>query len=110
MMRSPHDEALALLARAPYVHLASTTREGAPLLRAVHGAVCDGMLCFHGSPVGEKTEAEGRPAVIGYEELVAEIPSYWTDAEMAWKMSGTRQYQDLAVRSFYLTNADAKQT
>ncbi len=82
-MRSPHDEALALLARAPYVHLASTTREGAPLLRAVHGAVCDGMLCFHGSPVGEKTEAEGRPAVIGYEELVAEIPSYWTDAEMA---------------------------
>lgn len=82
-MRAPHGEALALLARAPWVHLACVGDDGLPVLRAVHGVLVEGALCFHGAPVGEKTAVAGRPAVASYEELVAEVPSYWTDAELA---------------------------
>lgn len=83
MMRAPHEAALALLRRAPYVHLASTTPEGEPVLRAVHGVLCADALYFHGSPVGEKVSLAERPCVISYEELLADIPSYWTDPLMA---------------------------
>lgn len=77
------DQALAYLAGAPYVHLASTTADGAPVLRAVHGVVVDGWLAFHGAPDGEKLEILGRPCVVSAEEIVAEIPSYWLDPERA---------------------------
>ena len=76
-------EALALLLRAPVVHVASTTVDGDPILRTVHGVVVDGALAFHGAPAGEKTEALGRNAVISAEEMVAEIPSYFVDPERA---------------------------
>lgn len=74
---------MRLLMSAPYVHLASTTPDGAPVVRAVHGVVMDDALCFHGSPVGEKTTLVGREAVVVYEQLLADIPSYWTDETMA---------------------------
>jgi GNAT superfamily N-acetyltransferase/nitroimidazol reductase NimA-like FMN-containing flavoprotein (pyridoxamine 5'-phosphate oxidase superfamily) len=83
MMRSSREQAIALLAGAPYVHLASSGPDGQPVLRALHGVVCDGALYFHGSPAGEKVSLVGREAVVAHEELVAEIPSYWTDATMA---------------------------
>ncbi|MBL8681925.1 MAG: GNAT family N-acetyltransferase [Myxococcales bacterium] len=83
MLRSSREDALRLLMSAPYVHLASTTPDGAPVVRAVHGVVVDDALCFHGSPVGEKTTLVGREAVVVYEQLLADIPSYWTDATMA---------------------------
>lgn len=76
-------EAEALLARAPVVHIASTTAEGEPLVRTVHGVVVRGAVAFHGAPAGEKTEAVGRPAVVSCEEIVAAIPSYFTDPERA---------------------------
>ncbi|MFN7971917.1 MAG: GNAT family N-acetyltransferase [Acidobacteriota bacterium] len=76
-------EALALLARSEVVHLATTTRDGAPVLRTVHGVVVDGRLCFHGAPAGEKSETVGRDAVVGVEEIVAPIPSYYVDPERA---------------------------
>jgi GNAT superfamily N-acetyltransferase/nitroimidazol reductase NimA-like FMN-containing flavoprotein (pyridoxamine 5'-phosphate oxidase superfamily) len=79
----PHEDAIAMLQGAPYVHLASSTPDGAPVLRAVHGVVCDGMVCFHGAPVGEKTTLVGREAVLSYEEVIAEVPSYWTDPVLA---------------------------
>jgi GNAT superfamily N-acetyltransferase/nitroimidazol reductase NimA-like FMN-containing flavoprotein (pyridoxamine 5'-phosphate oxidase superfamily) len=41
------------------------------------------MVIFHGSPVGEKQEAAGRPAVISVEESVASVPSYFSDPERA---------------------------
>jgi ribosomal protein S18 acetylase RimI-like enzyme/nitroimidazol reductase NimA-like FMN-containing flavoprotein (pyridoxamine 5'-phosphate oxidase superfamily) len=68
-------EALALLAAAPVVQLASTTTAGAPLLRSLHTVVLDGALCFHAAPVGDKTEALGRPVVVSAAEVVASIPS-----------------------------------
>jgi GNAT superfamily N-acetyltransferase/nitroimidazol reductase NimA-like FMN-containing flavoprotein (pyridoxamine 5'-phosphate oxidase superfamily) len=76
-------EALELLAGSKVVQIASTTPDGAPVLRTVHGVVVDGGLCFHGAPVGEKAETVGRPAVANVEEIVAEIPSYFVDPERA---------------------------
>ena len=75
--------AVALLERAPVVHLASTTPEGRPLIRTVHGVVVGDYLAFHGAPAGEKTETEGREAVVSAEEIVASIPSYFLDPERA---------------------------
>jgi GNAT superfamily N-acetyltransferase/nitroimidazol reductase NimA-like FMN-containing flavoprotein (pyridoxamine 5'-phosphate oxidase superfamily) len=76
-------EAMELLAAAPVVHLASTTAAGAPLMRTLHGVIVDDSLCFHAAPVGEKTEALGRPVVIAAEEIVATVPSYFTDPDRA---------------------------
>lgn len=76
-------EAVALLERAEVVRIASTTAEGAPVLRTVHGVVVRGALAFHGAPAGEKTEAIGREAVAAAEEIVASIPSYFLDPERA---------------------------
>ena len=77
------DAAVALLERAPVVHLASTTPDGRPLIRTAHGVVGGDSLCFHGAPAGEKTETEGREAVVSAEEIVASIPSYFMDPERA---------------------------
>ncbi len=73
----------ALLGRVNVVHLAATTADGEPVLRTLHAVVVRGGLCFHGAPAGEKTEAIGRPAVVGAEEVVAAIPSYFLDPERA---------------------------
>ncbi len=75
--------AVAVLERAPVVHVASTTPDGAPVLRTVHSVVVDGAVAFHGAPAGEKTETIGREAVISAEEIIAEIPSYFVDPERA---------------------------
>ncbi len=76
-------DAVALLERVPVVHLASTTPDGRPLIRTVHGVVVGDALAFHGAPAGEKTETEGRDAVVSAEEIVAAIPSYFLDPERA---------------------------
>jgi nitroimidazol reductase NimA-like FMN-containing flavoprotein (pyridoxamine 5'-phosphate oxidase superfamily)/ribosomal protein S18 acetylase RimI-like enzyme len=83
IFRMERAEALALLAEAPFVHLAATTTDGAPLHRTVNAVLVDGVLAFHGAPAGEKLEALGRPAVASVEELVAPIPSYFVDPERA---------------------------
>jgi len=77
------EDAVALLAAAPVVHLAGCDEEGRPVLRALHAVVFDGAIWFHGSPVGEKAEAIGRPAVISADEVVASIPSFVFDPERA---------------------------
>jgi N-acetylglutamate synthase-like GNAT family acetyltransferase/nitroimidazol reductase NimA-like FMN-containing flavoprotein (pyridoxamine 5'-phosphate oxidase superfamily) len=81
--RMERGDAVALLAGAPVMHLASTTPDGAPLLRTLHPVVVDDAVCFHAAQVGEKTEALGRPVVLSAEETVASIPSYFIDAERA---------------------------
>ncbi len=78
----PH-AALALVARAPVVHLATTRPDGAPVLRTVHAVVVDGCVAFHGGRSGEKAACVGRPAVVGAEELHAAIPSWFIDPENA---------------------------
>lgn len=81
--RSSTEEGRALLERAPVVHLATTDEDGRPILRAVHGVVEGELLAFHAAPAGEKTRGLGRPAVIAAHEVVAEIPSWFFDAERA---------------------------
>lgn len=76
-------EAIRLLAEAPVVRVAGTTEAGTPVLRTLHAVVVDGAICFHGAPVGEKSEAVGRLAVIAADELVATIPSHVFDPERA---------------------------
>jgi nitroimidazol reductase NimA-like FMN-containing flavoprotein (pyridoxamine 5'-phosphate oxidase superfamily) len=83
IFRMPRDRALALLRRVPIVHLASTTGDGAPVLRALDAAVLDDGVAFHGSPTGEKISCVGRAAVISAEEVIAHLPSYFTDPERA---------------------------
>lgn len=89
------DEALAFLAKAPVVRLASTTGDGSPILRTVHGVIVDDFLCFHGAPAGEKMEAIGREAVLCAEETVASIPSYFVDPQRA--CPATTFYQSVQV-------------
>lgn len=75
--------ALAFLAAANTVHIASSTEDGEPVLRVVHGVVVDGWLLFHGAPAGEKMDVIGRRAVVSTEEMIASIPSYFVDPERA---------------------------
>jgi GNAT superfamily N-acetyltransferase len=76
-------EALDFLNGAPTVHIATSLSDGTPVMRTVHGVLVDGYLAFHGSPVGEKVNAIGRPAVASAEEVIAPIPSYFIDPERA---------------------------
>jgi len=81
--RMARADALELLARVPVIHLATTTPDGAPVLRTLHAAIVDDALVFHAAPVGEKMATLGRACVISAEEIVAAIPSYFLDAERA---------------------------
>ena len=76
IFRSASATALDILRRAPVVHLATTTPEGAPVLRALDAAVLDDGVYFHGARVGEKARCMGRPAVVSAEEVVAHLPSW----------------------------------
>jgi nitroimidazol reductase NimA-like FMN-containing flavoprotein (pyridoxamine 5'-phosphate oxidase superfamily)/GNAT superfamily N-acetyltransferase len=101
------ESAKGLLARAPVVHVATTTADGAPLLRTVHGVVVGEYLAFHGAPAGEKTEAMGREAVIGAEEIVASIPSYFVDPERA--CPATTYYRSAQVHGALEEVTDARE-
>lgn len=83
VFRAPHDAAIDLFRESPTFELASTTPDGEPVLRTLHGVVVDGCLAFHGSPVGEKMEIEGRRAVVAVSRTVASLPSWFRDAEKA---------------------------
>ncbi|WP_434420831.1 GNAT family N-acetyltransferase [Nannocystis pusilla] len=77
------EEAVALLAAAPVVRLASVGERGQPVLRSLHAVVLDNWLYFHAAPVGEKSESVGREAVIAADETIATIPSHVFDPERA---------------------------
>ncbi len=100
LFRMSRPQAEALLARAPIVHLATTTPDGAPVLRAVHGVMlADGpgsrQIAFHGAPAGEKADCIGRPCVLAADEIIAPIPSYFVDPERA--CPATTLYQSVQV-------------
>jgi nitroimidazol reductase NimA-like FMN-containing flavoprotein (pyridoxamine 5'-phosphate oxidase superfamily)/ribosomal protein S18 acetylase RimI-like enzyme len=76
IFRSDPRRALALLARADVVHLASSTPEGTPVLRALDAAVLEDGVYFHGARAGEKARCLGRPAVVSAVEIVAHVPSW----------------------------------
>jgi predicted N-acetyltransferase YhbS/nitroimidazol reductase NimA-like FMN-containing flavoprotein (pyridoxamine 5'-phosphate oxidase superfamily) len=76
-------QALGFLQQADVVHLALTRPDGAPVLRTLNAVVTDEWLLFHGAPSGEKAQCIGRAAVAQAEQIVATIPSYFTDPEKA---------------------------
>lgn len=76
IFRSGRGEALALLRRAEVVHLATTTPEGTPVLRALDVAVLDDGVYFHGARAGEKARCVGRSAVVSASEVVVHLPSW----------------------------------
>lgn len=79
IFRADRARALTLLRCAPVVHLATTTPQGAPVLRALDAAVLDDGVYFHGARAGEKAACAGRPAVVSAEEVVAHLPSWMSD-------------------------------
>ncbi len=95
IFRSPTERALALLRRAPTVHLSTTTPEGAPVLRALDAAVLDDGVYFHGAFAGEKARCVGRPAVVSAEELVAHVPSWMVDPR--WACPASTLYRSVQV-------------
>jgi nitroimidazol reductase NimA-like FMN-containing flavoprotein (pyridoxamine 5'-phosphate oxidase superfamily)/ribosomal protein S18 acetylase RimI-like enzyme len=95
IFRSDPARALALLRRAPTVHLATTTPEGDPVLRALDAAVLDEGVYFHGARAGEKTRCLGRPAVVSAEELVAHVPSWMVDPR--WACPASTLYRSVQV-------------
>ncbi len=76
-------QARQFLKQAAVLHLALTRPDGAPVLRSLNAAVTDEWLLFHGAKAGEKAQCLGREAVVQAEEVVATIPSYFTDPELA---------------------------
>jgi ribosomal protein S18 acetylase RimI-like enzyme len=83
VFQTPSSVAIDLFARAHHVHLSSTLPDGTPVEKTVHGVVDDGALCFHAAPIGEKMLMVDRPAVASAVEVVAQIPSYFTDPARA---------------------------
>jgi nitroimidazol reductase NimA-like FMN-containing flavoprotein (pyridoxamine 5'-phosphate oxidase superfamily)/GNAT superfamily N-acetyltransferase len=81
--RMSRDEAVAILAAAPYVHVAGTDADGRPIFRTLNAAVTGGAITFHGAPAGEKLEMIGREVVIAAEDVIASIPSWFVDPERA---------------------------
>lgn len=81
--RGSDADALALFARAPAVRFAAAAPDGAPVLRTLSAVVVDGRLCFHGADDGEKLGLIGCRAVASYDEIVAQIPSYFIHPEHA---------------------------
>jgi ribosomal protein S18 acetylase RimI-like enzyme/nitroimidazol reductase NimA-like FMN-containing flavoprotein (pyridoxamine 5'-phosphate oxidase superfamily) len=76
-------QALAFLQEAEVLHLAFTRPDGAPVLRTLNAAVTDDWLFFHGAPMGEKAQSFGRAVVVQAEQILATIPSYFSDPEKA---------------------------
>ena len=95
IFRSDPVRALALLRRAPVVHLATTTPDGAPVLRALDAAVLEDGVYFHGARAGEKARCLGRPAVVSAEELVAHVPSWMVDPR--WACPASTLYRSVQV-------------
>ena len=101
-------EARAFLAAQATFHLATTTPDGAPVLRTLHGVLVDDYLAFHSAPKGEKATTLGRPAVAVAEEVIAVAPSTFFDPVKA--CPATTYYRSVAVHGVLeeLTAPDLK--
>ncbi len=103
VFRGARERAVALLERAPFVHVAGVDADGAPVARTLHGVVNGNRVCFHAAPVGEKSALVGKPVVVWAEEIVAEIPSTFTDPVRA--CPATTLYESAQVHGV-LTRVD----
>lgn len=81
--QSGREASLDFLRRAEVVRLATTTPDGEPVLRSLNAVVVGERLLFHGAKAGEKALSIGRSAVAAADEVIASIPSYFVDPELA---------------------------
>ncbi len=77
-------DAVQIFKDAETIHVAGSNDEGQPLLRALHGVVtAEGTLAFHSGRIGEKVALIDREVVVSAHEVIAQIPSYFTDPNRA---------------------------
>ncbi len=74
-------EAWRLFTSATCVRFAGVA-EGKPVARTLTAVVWDGAICVHGADDGEKLGLLG-PVVASYDEVIAQVPSYWIHPELA---------------------------
>lgn len=79
----PVAEGLTVLDEAPFAHLAWVDDAGAPQMRSVHAFRFEDTVVFHGAKVSALARGDGLPVVLQAETILAEIPSYFLDAERA---------------------------
>jgi len=79
---APSELAREVLAEADVAYLSAHTSEGVLVQRALNPVLEGDWLLFHGSHAGEKTELVGE-AIVSAHRVVADIPSYFIDAELA---------------------------
>jgi nitroimidazol reductase NimA-like FMN-containing flavoprotein (pyridoxamine 5'-phosphate oxidase superfamily)/GNAT superfamily N-acetyltransferase len=94
-LSSSPEAALSFLARAEVIHLASTSPAGEPVLRTLNAALLGDRLLFHGAKAGEKALCVGRRAVASADEVIASVPSYFSDPELA--CPATTYYESVQV-------------
>lgn len=83
VFRMAPEAALDLFRESDAVRVASVTGDGTPVLKTFNGFVHEGALVFHAGRHGEKMELLGRPCVAAVEHVVAQIPSYFIDPDLA---------------------------
>ena len=98
------DEAAKLLASAETLHLASSTAEGKPVLRALHAVSVGDLIAFHGAKAGERKLCLGREAVVSAERILANIPSYFVDPQRA--CPATTYYESAQARGLLVEVTD----
>jgi nitroimidazol reductase NimA-like FMN-containing flavoprotein (pyridoxamine 5'-phosphate oxidase superfamily)/GNAT superfamily N-acetyltransferase len=106
IFRGDAARALALLRRAEVIHLATTTPDGAPVLRALDAAVLEDGVYLHGARAGEKARCVGRPAVISAEEVVAHLPSHFSSSDPTRACAATTLYRSVQVHGPLLEVTD----
>ena len=79
------EAAKAFLTKAPIAYLmgALADEEHSDVLKILNPVVIDGYVAFHGSKAGEKIGLIGQKVVVSAYEVLAEIPSYFVDPQMA---------------------------
>tara|TARA_R110002096_G_scaffold350395_2_gene543496 strand:+ start:69903 stop:70946 length:1044 start_codon:yes stop_codon:yes gene_type:complete len=102
------DEAAKLLANAETLHLASSTPEGRPVLRALHAVSVGDLIAFHGAKAGERKLCLGREAVVSAERILANIPSYFVDPERACPATTYYESAQARGRLVEVTDLDEK--
>lgn len=101
----PPLQARQVLSSVGVVNVAGTAQDGTVVLKTVNGVVVNGHLCFHGAPAGEKMSLVGRQVVVAAHEVVAQLPSYFVDPELA--CPATTLYRSVQVRGVLEAVEDA---
>lgn len=94
--RMPANEVEAFLAASRRMTFCGVGDASRPFAKVFDVVYADGELLFHGAPRGEKLDLIGREVVMERHEVVADIPSYFTDEQRA--CPATTLYRSVQLR------------